>query len=272
MNHKIRKLLDKKKITGEELGKAYIINRVQEKISGQVILTDEELKVLSAKVIDSLEINQASAYIECYNWLDRAHLISEKYYEYFFVGLSILYLKLEYTADSEQGFNRLNKMTESIRKEDSDYQRLKTFTENILTAVSVFSQVETREHLKFMQNARSIVKVGLSNILSYNKAVDLLADFFKIPEILQVLKIKTEKLFTGIDMLNDQIVLVSNFLYGSEDEIAKKTRILDDIYPVINIPDFEPTEAAIKKASKSIKDSILSYNSYEIIKILNSKK
>ncbi|MDR2008573.1 MAG: hypothetical protein LBQ34_06350, partial [Alphaproteobacteria bacterium] len=186
MNHKIRKLLDKKKITGKEFGTAYIINRAQEAINGELILTDEELKILSAKVIDSLEINQANAYIECYTWLDRAHLISEKYYEYFFVGLSILYLKLEYTADSEQGFNRLNKMTESIRKEDNDYWQLKTFTENILTAVSVFSQVETKEHLKFMQNARSIVKVGLSNILSYNKAVDLLADFFKIPEILQV--------------------------------------------------------------------------------------
>jgi hypothetical protein len=165
----------------------------------------------------------------------------------FFVGLSILYLKLEYTADSEQGLNNLKKMTEGLKK-DNNCQQLKTFTENILTAVSVFSQVETKEHLKFMQNARSIVKVGLSNILSYNKAVDLLADFFKIPEILQVFKIKTEKLFIGIDMLNDKIVLVRNFLYGSEDAIAKKTRILNDIYPVINIPDFEPTEAAIKKS------------------------
>lgn len=271
MNHKIRKLLDKKNITGEELGKTYIRTTLQKNITGELFFTDEEIKTLVAKVIDPLEIDKFNAYIECYNWLDRSNLISEKHYEYFFVGLSILYLKLECTEDSEQGFNRLTKITESIKKEDNDYHRLKTFTENILTDISVFSQVETREYLEFMQNARSIVKVSLSNILSYNKAVDLLADFFKIPEILQVFKIKTEKLFTGINMLNDKIVLVRNFLYGSKDEIAKKTRILNDIYPMIDIQDFEPTEAAIKKASKSIKNSILSYNSYEIIKILNSK-
>jgi hypothetical protein len=274
MNHKIRKLLDKKKVTGEEFGKAYITTRLWDKLTNgkELILTDEELKILSAKVIEPLEINQASAYIECYTWLDRAYLISEKYYEYFFVGLSILYLKLEYTADSEQGLNNLKKMTENIRKEDNDYQLLKTFTENILTTISVFNQVETTEHLKFMQNARSIVKVGLSNILSYNKAVDLFTDFFKIPEISQGFRIKTEKLFTGVDMLNDKIVLVRNFLYGSKQEITKKSRILDDIYPVINISDFEPTEAVIKKASKSTKSSILSYNSYQVMKILNSKK
>ena len=41
---------------------------------------------------------------------------------------------------------------------------------------------------------------------------------------------------------------------------------------MIDIQDFEPTENAIQKASKSIKESILCYNPYEIIKILNSEK
>jgi hypothetical protein len=123
-----------------------------------------------------------------------------------------------------------------------------------------------------MQNARNIIKAALPNILSYNKAVDLFTNFFKMPEISQVFKIETQMLFTGINMLNDKIVLVRNFLYGSKNEALRKLKVLDDIYPIIDIPSFEPTETAIKKASKLIKDSILSYNPYEIMKILDSEK
>lgn len=274
MNHKIRKLLDKKKITGEELGKAYITTRLWDKLTNgkELILTDEELKILAARITEPSEINQVNAYVNFYTWLDRSHLVAKSHYNHFFVGSSVLYLKLSSTADSEQGLNNLKEMTEGL-KEDNNYQQLKTFTENILFTMSVFNQVEeNKESLEFMENTRNIINATLPNILSYNKAVDLFTNFFKIPEISQAFKIETKRLFTGIDMLNDKIVLVRNFLYGSEKEVLKKCKILDDIYPVINISDFEPTEKAIKKASKSIKESILCYNPYEIMKILYLEK
>lgn len=269
MNHKIRKLLDKKKLTGEEFGKAYIINRVQEKISHQVILTDEELKILLAKVIELSEINQANAYVTFYTWLEHTYLVTKSHYNNFYVGFSILYLKLSCTIESEQGFNKL-KFMDSIYETKGDYQRLKDFAKNILFNISVFSQVTDKEGLDFMQDARYVVKAGLPCILSYNRAVYLFADFLKIPEVLQVFKIGTEGLFNSINMLNDKIVLLKKFLYGTKEETIKKLKVLDDIYPIINIPDFEPTEAAIKKATKSLKSSILSFNSHEIIKILDS--
>lgn len=274
MNHKIRKLLDKKKITGEELGKAYITTRLWDKLTNgkELILTDEELKILAARITEPSEINQVNAYVNFHTWLDRSHLVAKSHYNHFFVGSSILYLKLDFTADSEQGLNNLKKMTEGL-KEDNNYQQLKTFTENILFSISVFNQVDKdKESLEFMENARNIIKATLPKILSYNKAVDLFTNFFKIPEISQALKIETKMLFTSIDMLNDKIVLVRNFLHGSKKETIKKLKVLDDIYPIIDIQNFEPTEEAIKKAAKSIKDSILSYNPYEIMKILDSEK
>jgi hypothetical protein len=274
MNYKIRKLLDKKNITSEEFGKAYITTRLWDKLTNgkELILTDEELKNLADRITEPLEINQVNAYVNFHTWLDRSHLVAKSHYNHFFVGLSILYLKLGSTADSEQGLNNLKKMTEDL-KEGNNYQQLKTFTENILFSMSVFNQIEEdKESLEFMENARNIIKAALPNILSYNKAVDLFTNFFKMPEISQVFKIETQMLFTGINMLNDKIVLVRNFLYGSKKETIKKLKVLDDIYPIIDIPNFEPTEAAIKKASKLIKESILSYNPYEIMKILNSEK
>lgn len=272
MNHKIRKLLDKKKITGKEFGTAYIITRVQHAINGEIILTDQELKVLAGKIIEQSEINQANVYIECYNWLDRAHLVAKSHYNNLYVGLSTLYLKLSSTVQSEQGLNNLKKMVESLSQENNNYQQLKTFTEDILLTMSVFDLVEDKEGLEYMQNARNTLTQGLPSVLGYNKSVDLFADFFKIPEIIQVFKIDTNRLFTGIGMLNDKIVLLKNSLYGTKEEITKKLKALDNIYSVVNIPDFEPTADAIKKASKSLKSSIFSYNSYEIMQILYQRK
>jgi hypothetical protein len=113
MNYKIRKLLDKKNITGAEFGKAYITTRLWDKLTNgkELILTDEELKILSTKVIEPSEINQVNAYVNFHTWLERAHLVAKSHYNHFFVGLSILYLKLGSTGDSEQGLNNLKKMT-----------------------------------------------------------------------------------------------------------------------------------------------------------------
>lgn len=273
-NINIRKLLDKNNLTGEEVGKAYITTRLWDKITNgkESILTDEELKILASKVTESSEIHQVNAYVNFHTWLDRAHLVAKSHYNHLYVGLSILYLKLYYTADSEQGLNNLKEMTAGL-KEDNNYQQLKTFIESILFGISVFNQVEEdKESLEFMENARNIIKTALPNILSYNKAVDLFADYLTMPEILQVFKIETETMFKGIGMLNDKMVLVKNSLYGSKKQVTKKLKVLDDIYPIIDIPDFEPTEVVVKKASKSINNSILNYNPYEVMKILNSEK
>lgn len=268
MNYKIRKLLEKKKLTGKEFGTAYIITRAQHAINGEIILTDEELKILSAKIIEQSEINQANVYIECYNWMDRAHLVAKSHYNNFFVGLSTLYLKLESTVKSEQELANLKKMTEGLGQENNNYQQLKTFTQDILFTMSVFDLVKDNEGLKYMLDVRNTVTERLPSILSYNKSVDLFADFFKIPELMQAFKIETERMFKGIGMLNDKIVLLRDNLYGTKEEVVQKLKVVDDIYPIINIQDFEPTEEAIKKASKSLKSSVFSYNSYEVMKIL----
>jgi hypothetical protein len=73
-------------------------------------------------------------------------------------------------------------------------------------------------------------------------------------------------------MLNDKIVLLRDILYGTKEEITQKLKVVDDIYSIVNIKDFEPTEDAIKKALKSIKNSIFSYNPYEVMKILYPQK
>lgn len=272
MNHKIRKLLDKKKLTAKEVGTAYIITLAQEAINGEFILTDEELKILGDKVIDSFEINRLKAYTHFYSWLERAHLVAKGHYNNFYFGLSTLYHKLDSTVQSEQGLNNLKKMIESLSQENNHYHQFYTFTKNILLAMSIFTFVKDKDGLNYVLEARKSIIRGLPSILSYNKSVDLFTDFFKIPEISQVFKIETERMFEGIGMLNEKIVLLRDILYGTKEEITQKLKVVDDIYSMVNIKDFEPTEGAIKKASKSIKDSIFSYTPYEVMKILYPQK
>lgn len=274
MNHKIRKLLNKKKLTGEEFGKAYITTRLWDNLTNgkELILADEELKILTAKITVPAEINHANAYVNFHTWLDRAHLVAKSHYNHLYVGLSILYLKLCSTVKSEQGLANLKKMTEGLGNKDNNYQELEIFIQDVLLTMSVFDLAQDKEGLEYMQNARNTFTRGLPSVLSYNKSVDLFTDFFKIPEIAQVFKIETERLFKGIGMLNDKIVLLRDSLCGTKDEMTQKLKIVDDIYSVVNITDFEPTKAAIKKATKSMRDSIFSYNPYEIMKILDSEK
>ncbi|MEA0971612.1 hypothetical protein Megvenef_01596 [Candidatus Megaera venefica] len=58
----------------------------------------------------------------------------------------------------------------------------------------------------------------------------------------------------------------------SKSETSKKLKILDDIFPIINIKDLEPSEKALNKAKKALKKSILNSNFAEIIKILFPSK
>jgi hypothetical protein len=273
MNYKIRKLLDKKKLTGKEFGKAYIITQLHarnnnELILNEPILTNEEMKILAKKVTDQSEIDICNAYIHSYNWLDRSHLIVEKYYQMFYFGFSRLYIKFHSTMESEEQLHNLEKMTASVDKTDDNYQTLRNFTKNNSLNMSIFTQIKDEEVLEAMRKARSMANIGLANILSYNRTVSLFTNFFKIPKILQVFRIETEQLFTAINMLNDRIVLVKKSLYGSRGEITEKLKILDDFYPIINIQDFEPTEKAIKIASSYLKENILEHCPYKTIETL----
>ncbi len=267
----VRKLLNKNTLTGVEVGKAYIITRLRDKISNgeEVLLTEEELNILVARVTDQLEMDQLEAYVNFYSWMERAYLIAKGGYHHLYVGLSGLYLKIDSTLKSEQGFNTLKEITGCSNKKDDDYQKLRTFTEHVLFNMSTFDQIKDPEGLEYMRIVRDTVMKRLPELLAYNKSVSLFADFFKIPDILEAFQIDTKRLFVGINILNDKIVLLRNCLYAdSKSESSKKLKILDDIFPIINIKDLEPSKKAVNKAVKSLKSSILNSNSAEIIKIL----
>lgn len=271
MNCKIRKLLDKKKITGHEFGRAYIITRLRDRLTEgrELILTDEEIKILGTKLIEQSEFDKANAYVEFYSWIDRAYLIARGNYHNLYVGLSGLYFKLGSTVKSEQGFNNLKKLAEGGSKREDSYQQLKALTESILMDMSIFHQVEEPEGSEYMQITRDTVMNGVPSLLTYNKSVCLFADFFKIPEISKAFEINTDRLFAGINLINDKIVLLKTILSGTEDKVRLKLEILDNFCPMINVKELEPSEAAVRKALKSLKSCILNSKPAQIIGILS---
>ncbi|WP_322777600.1 hypothetical protein, partial [Candidatus Megaera venefica] len=195
----IRKLLNKNNLTGVEVGKAYILTRLHDNLTNgkELILTDEELRTLVAKITEQSEINQAQAYVNFYSWMERAYLIAKGRYHHLYAGLSGLYFKVDSTLKSEQGFNTLKKITGGSNSKDDDYQKLKTFTEHVLFNMSTFYQIEDPEGLEYVRIVRDTVMRRLPELLAYNKSVSLFADFFKISDILENFQIDTKRLLIG---------------------------------------------------------------------------
>lgn len=271
MNQEIRSLLNKKKLTGAEVGRAFIMNCLNQHGSKELIFANDEFSILSSKVIGKSENDQCNAYINLHTWIHRYSTLVQAYYQQLYVGYSTLFFKVNYTLIAEQGLHNLQKLTKNHKVEDSTYQNLKIFTKNILFDFSLFAYWDDNTDIEFTKEGRDQLKKGLVEILSYNKAVDLLADFLKMPEFSQVLKIDTVKLYAAINLLNDRIVLLRSHLFGSPEEVKRKEKFLDKLYPVFDLSDYEPTKEAVKKATTSLKKHILQNDPYQIIKALKRK-
>jgi len=271
MNQEIRNLLNKKKLTGAEVGRAFIMNCLTQHSTKELILTNGEFSVLSSKVIGKSENDQCNAYINLYTWVHHYNALVKAYYQQFYVGYSWLFLRVNYTLITEEGMFDLQELATNQKTEDSNYQNLKKFTENILFDMSLFAYWNDTTDINFTKTGRDQLKIGLVEVLSYNKAVDLLTDFLKMPEFSQVLKIDTAKLYTAINLLNDRVVLLKSHLFGSLEEVKRKVNFLDELYPIFNLSDYEPTRDAVKKATISLKKHILYNDPYQIIKTLKRK-
>lgn len=271
MNQEIRKLLNKKKLTGAEVGRAFIINCLNQHSTKELILADDEFNVLLSKIESKSENNQCNAYINLHTWIHRYSALVQAYYQQLYVGYSWLFFRVNYTLITEQGLGDLQKLATSQKTENSNYQNLKKFTENILFDISLFAYWDDSTDIEFTKEGRDQLKIGLVEVSSYNKSVDLLADFLKMPEFSQVLKIDTVKLYAAINLLNDRIVSLKSHLFGSPEEVKRKEKFLDELYPVFDLSDYEPTKDAVKKATPSLKKHILQNDPYQIIKALKRK-
>ena len=263
----LRKALNKKKLTGFELGRLYISHCLNTHSTKQEIFTEEEFNVLASKVVKS-EMKEAQAYIEFHTWIRRYHAIVESYFQQLYVGYSRLFYRVHPTLTIEDGLNDLDKLTKNKKNKDADYQELKKFTENVLFEASLFVYWDNQDDIDFVKLGLEQVKTGLIEVFSYNKALELFVNFFKIPELSQVLKKDTVNLCEAIEGLNKKITLLKSLLSGSAEQIRKKNQFLDELYPIINLADYEPTPEAIKKAKTSLKMHILENCSWQIIEIL----
>lgn len=262
-----RKFLKKKKLTAFELGRLYIADCLNTHATNQHVFTEEEANALTSKV-DKIETKEAQAYIEFHTWIHRYHAIVESYFQQLYVGYSRLFYRIHQTLIIEEGLNDLDKLTKNKKNAEPDYQELKKLTKNILFEASLFAYMDSQDDINFVKLGLDQVKIGLIEVFSYNKALELFTNFFKIPELSQILKKDTVNLCRAIEGLNGKVTLLKSLLSGSAKEVKKKNQFLDELYPIINLADYKPTIESIKKAKTSLKMHILENNSLQIIKIL----
>lgn len=268
--YKVRKLLKKKKVTGAEFGRAFILTRLQEK-THESVLAPQELSTLANKITGDLEEDIANNYLNFYTNIESRRLSAEAYSQQFYVGYSILFSRIHSTLIAEQKLRPLRNLTKDKEITNSDYQELKKFTENALFDLSLFAYWNNKIDQEFIRERVEQVKVGLAELMSFNKVIDLVTNYLQISHFAQM-KIDTEKIYGAVEMLNNKVSLLRGMLFGhTPEENQKKRRFLDEFYPTFDLSDYEPTEESIKKASILLGDYPFQQEMYEIFNILTRK-
>lgn len=263
----INKLLNKNKLTATEVGRAFIKACLKQGLSKELILTDKQLQVLFSKLTDKSEIEIGKAYVNLNTWIHRYNYWIQAYYQQFYVGYSILFFRITYSLNAEQGLVNLQKLTADIKK-TPDCKKLKEFTEQTLSSFSFFVYKDSQVDIEFTKDGVDYIKRGLIEILSYNKALDLISGFLKLPEFATTFKIEVKSLFTAINSLNDKIIKLKKLLTQNGKEFEEKIAFLDQVCPPFDILCYEPTIDAINKAKSSLEENILQNNPSKIIRVL----
>lgn len=264
----VRKLLNKNTLTGVEAAKTYIFHCLNNEYKNKTVFTTEELNSLASKVDTVDEQKVCQSFVNLYTWITKHKWVAEAFYQQFYNGYSKLFYRVYTTMDTEIVLGKLEILTKDKEKQNSDYNELKEFTKSAMFEISLFGFQEIQEDVNFIKEGVETRKMSFIEVVGYNKAVELFADFLKMPLFANCLKVETKKLYQAIKILNTKIVTLKKILHGTDEEIKAKKKFLDELYPFFNAQDYEPTPEAIKKAKSLVKKSIMENKPMRIINLL----
>lgn len=264
----VRKLLDKNTLTGTEAAKAYIFHCLNNDHKNKTIFTIKELDSLAAKVNTPEEQKICQSIVHLYTWINKHRWIAEAFYQQFYNGYSKLFYRICTTIDTETVLNKLETFTKHKNENDVNYNELKHFTKTALFEISLFGYQELQEDINFIKEGVETRKISFIEVVSYNKAVELFADFLKMPLFAKCLKIETIKLYKAIEILNEKIIELKKIFYGTEEEVKAKRKFLDELYPYFVTVNYEPTVEAVKKTKLCVKKYVMQNKPMQIINLL----
>lgn len=264
----VRKLLDKNILTGTEAAKAYIFHCLNQECKNKTIFTSEELTSLASKISTKEEEKVCQAFINLYTWITKHKWVAEAFYQQFYNGYSKLFYRICTTHDTELVLNKLQLFTKDKPTQDTNYNELKEFTKTAMFEISLFGYQGIPEDIEFIREGGETREMSFIEVVTYNKAVELFADFLKMPLFVECFKVETKKLYEAIEILNTKIVELHKILYGAPEEVKAKKKFLDELYPYFYTKKYEPTTEAISKAKSLVKKSIIENKPMRIINLL----
>lgn len=254
MEFDITSLLKKDSLTGDEVGRIFLLQELSIFYKNKSLVTDQDIRTLCSK----LKSQEDSEYFECYktfiHWLHSNYNAARANSYQAYHLLSEIENRLQQTIYAEQIIAVKNANTQ---------------LDSIIKSLSVFDSYKadfTLQH--YLSVSKDAFKICLRRVMAFNCAVELFSDFFDIVEIQNVFTVKTEHFEHSLIKFNRKIKKLKSISTGTKETRHIKKYLINQIFPKFNISDLAPTESNILKAIESLPDLFKQHEINLIIKIL----
>ena len=254
----VKTLLNKRRLTGQDLGRIEITNMslsfkdaIEGKTDPKPFIEISKLQTL-INALDKKELKMYNNYIEIHDWITVKYNISQTHFQQAQLQLKILWEFLSESVLAEEFFTYAAKIKSNNKPPIPD-----TIEENSL-------KVFFKEHKEFENSvdlvtfAREAFFTSYYLLKGYNISLDLIAEEYGIPDIC-VFKRDFTKLQSQINNFNELTKTLSDKIQNDEyinDTKNKKLKLevlKKYLYP-IDINNIEPPNAKIKEVKTLLKD------------------
>ena len=302
----IKELFEKETVSGEDVGKLIIYNDIYTyKNQIGTLCPDKEYKPLTQKDLDSIveKINtiEEAEILECYvqlqNFIRYAQAVSFAYNQQAQNGFCRLMMYMTQAQHIEHARKMIEMlpiiMTESQFMEMEPPGALTRLRGVAIVAnnfpcrpkcldaqdnfiepeIDCFQEMMSFEHcgiiaekIEYFRN--NLLLDGLKYQMAYNKLFELIAERIDIPEFV-VFCTDLEKMKKQIENFNIQRENFANEISEEGSEYLNKLEILNNVFRAIEIEGLEPSEKAVEKVRRRMKDiSVFRKSMNELVSIL----
>jgi len=236
MTISLTQILNKENSIGDAVGKALILNLINQYKGERKNFTQNELSTTLSN-LSTTQLGRYYCYVGLQQWLQRYFAISQAYYQQAQASLSKLFNEVTNTSHVEESFAKLAPLPLEFKE-----------------ALEYFSFFPcTEDSLDSMEAARDALKEGLIEVLCFNKSIELIEEVIKL-DISSIFTKNMERFNSYIQKFNNEVKYLIKNLTGDEAERRKKRLIVLTVFPTINLKALEPKKHSVDKTRILIRD------------------
>tara|TARA_B110000211_G_scaffold207468_1_gene243266 strand:+ start:220 stop:1107 length:888 start_codon:yes stop_codon:yes gene_type:complete len=294
MEHNIKHILNKKEVSGEEIGKLCVLKRIHRILHKESLLSHEEEELLRQK-LDELKTSPEWKKYEIYqavsSWISHYSQVVQVADQQATSGYTRLYFRITYSMQAEDVLFQFDNFPQILTQKqhqeglyvDSKDRPMAILSEESfdnqstdqilkmhevaykgVQEMSVFSRMNNPNEIKFLSAGVKFVEHGLKTMEEFNTIVYLLADFLDMPSFSQAHRMNTDDFYEMILKLNKELILLTSQVEKSQ----KKLQFIKDNFPFFILENYKIPPKKIKLAKEKLYSYLESDNPYDILDIL----